>query len=169
MIDQIIPLIQQYWPWLTGAAVMLAVVMLLRMYSEPKGLPYESRKAIVTRSELRFYRSLRKAVLDDWEIFAMVRIADLLKVSEDTAKRRVWLNKILSKHIDFVLCDPNTLQALVAIELDDVSHNRPERIERDKFVNLAFESAGVPLLRIPVEPAYKAREIRDLIESVLQG
>lgn len=169
MIDQLIPFIQQYWPWLTGGAVGLAVLMLLRMYSEPKRLPYEPRKAIVTRSELRFYKSLRKAVLDDWEIFAMVRIADLLKVSQSTAKRRVWLNKILSKHIDFVLCDPNTLEALVAIELDDVSHNRPERIERDKFVNLAFESAGLPLLRIPVEPAYKAREIRDLIESVIEG
>jgi hypothetical protein len=169
MLDQIIQLAQEYWAVLTGGAVSIAVMLLLRMYSEPKGLPYETRKAIVTRSELRFYKSLRKAVLDDWEIFAMVRIADLLKVSENTAKRRLWLNKILSKHIDFVLCDPNTLEALVAIELDDVSHNRPERIERDKFVNLAFESAGLPLLRIPVEPSYKAREIRDLIESVIEG
>ena len=167
MFDQVFQFAQQYWPLLTGGAVLVAVMMLLRMYSEPTRLPYEPRKALVTKSELRFYKSLRKATLDDWEVFAMVRIADLLKVTQNTAKRRTWLNKILSKHIDFVLCDPNTLEALVAIELDDISHQRPERIERDKFVNLAFESAGLPLLRIPVESSYKAREIRDLIEDVL--
>lgn len=168
MLEQLLQLAQQYWPLLTGGAVSIAVMMLLRMYSQPARLPYEPRKSLVTRSELRFYKSLRKAVLDDWEIFAMVRIADLLKVTANTAKRRMWLNKILSKHIDFVLCDPNTLEVLVAIELDDVSHERPERIERDKFVNLAFDSAEIPLLRIPVETAYKAREIRNLIEDALE-
>ena len=168
MLDQVFQFAQQYWPLLTGGAVLIAVMMLLRMYSEPTRLPYETRKALVTKSELRFYKSLRKATLDDWEVFAMVRIADLLKVTQHANKRRTWLNKILSKHIDFVLCDPNTLEALVAIELDDVSHQRPERIERDKFVNLAFESAGLPLLRIPVESSYKAREIRDLIEAALE-
>ena len=56
----------------------------------------------------------------------------------------------------------------MAIELDDVSHERPERIERDKFVNRAFESADMPLLRIPVEPSYRAREIRELIEDALE-
>ncbi len=169
MLDQLFQLAVQYWPALTGVAVVTAVLLLLRMYSQPRWLPYEPRKAIVTKSELRFYKSLRKAALDDWEVFAMVRIADLLKVTEHATNRRTWLNKILSKHIDFVLCDPNTLQAVVAIELDDVSHQRPERIERDKFVNLAFESAGLPLLRIPVEPSYKAREVRDLIESALKN
>ena len=168
MLDQVFQFAQQYWPLLTGGAIVIAVLMLLRMYSEPTRLPYEPRKALVTKSELRFYKSLRKATLDDWEVFAMVRIADLLKVTQHAHKRRTWLNKILSKHIDFVLCDPNTLEALVAIELDDVSHQRPERIERDKFVNLAFESAGLPLLRIPVESSYKAREIRDLIVDVLE-
>jgi len=168
MLDQLFQFVQQYWPLLTGGAVVVAVLMLLRMYSEPTRLPYQPRKSLVTKSELRFFKSLRKAALDDWELFAMVRIADLLKVSPNTAKRRTWLNKILSKHIDFVLCDPTTLEVVLAIELDDVSHERPERIERDKFVNLAFESADIPLLRIPVETSYKAREIRDLIEDALE-
>ena len=168
MLDQLFQFAQQNWLLLTVGAVVVAVFMLLRMYTEPARLPYTPRKSLVTRSELRFYKSLRKAALDDWEVFAMVRIADLLKVTPNAPKRRTWLNKILSKHIDFVLCDPNTLEAMVAIELDDVSHERPERIERDKFVNHAFESAGLPLLRIPVETSYKAREIRRLIEDVIE-
>ena len=139
----------------------------MRMWASPTKLPYEARGQLVTRSELRFYKSLTKAVQEDLEIFAMVRIADLLRVEKGHKHRRKWLNKILAKHIDFVLCDPGSLQPRVCIELDDPSHQRPDRIERDVFVNQAFESAGLPLLRIPTEPSYRAREIRELIEGVL--
>jgi hypothetical protein len=116
---------------------------------------------------LKFYKSLSKAVQDDFQIFAMVRIADLLRVEKGNKHRRKWLNKILAKHIDFVLCDPGSLKPIVCLELDDVSHQRPDRIERDKFVNLAFKSAQLPLLRIPTQTEYKSQEIRELIESVL--
>ena len=95
----------------------------------------------------------------------MVRIADLIRVESQTRNYRGWLNKILAKHIDFVLCHPGTLEPVVCIELDDVSHNRPERMERDEFVNHAFESAGLTLIRIETQPQYKSREIRDLIEA----
>ncbi len=97
----------------------------------------------------------------------MVRIADLIRVEKGSANGRKWLNKILSKHIDFVLCDPRSLEPVVCIELDDDSHNRPDRIERDKFVNDAFDAADLPLLRIPVESSYNAREVRDLINDVV--
>jgi len=156
-----------YWPTAVGLAVLIALIALARMHSAPAKLPYKSRKSLLTKSEIRFYKSLQKAVLDDWEIFAMVRIADLIRVESKTRNYRSYLNKILAKHIDFVLCHPGTLEPVCCIELDDVSHNRPERIERDEFVNHAFESAGLPLIRIETQPQYKSREIRDLIEETI--
>jgi very-short-patch-repair endonuclease len=156
-----------FWPFWVGLMVVVAIILLARMYGGSTRLPYVARPALVTKSELRFYKSLQKAVQDDFEIFGMVRIADLLRVEPDAQNKRKWLNKILAKHIDFVLCDPGSLQPRVCIELDDPSHNRPDRIERDIFVNQAFDSAGLPLLRIPTQPSYRAREIRELIEDVL--
>ena len=167
MLDQLIGILIQYWPFWVGVAVFAAIFVLLRMYSAPAPMPYFKRPSLVTKSELRFYKSLHKAVLDDFEIFAMVRIADLIRVEKGSANGRKWLNKILSKHIDFVLCDPRSLELVVCIELDDDSHNRPDRIERDKFVNDAFDAADLPLLRIPVESSYNAREVRDLINDVV--
>lgn len=155
------------WPFIVVLAIIFAAVLLMRMWSGPERLPYQARGRLVTKPELRFYKSLTKAVQDDWEIFAMVRIADLLRVEPGVQQRRKWLNKILAKHIDFVLCDPNTLEPIVCIELDDPSHQRPDRIERDIFVNRAFDSAGLPLLRIATQPKYAAREIRDLIDTVV--
>ncbi len=154
-----------FWPFWVGLAVVIAFILLLRMYGAPTSLPYQKRDSLVTKTELRFYKSLQKAVQDDFEIFAMVRIADLLKVEPNLPNYRKWLNKILAKHIDFVLCDPGSLQPLVCIELDDPSHDRPDRIERDIFVNQAFASADLPLLRIPTQPSYLSREIRDLIDQ----
>lgn len=156
-----------YWPTAVGLLVLIALIALMRMHSAPKRLPYTPRKSLLTKTEIRFYKSLQKAVLDDWEVFVMVRIADLIRVEPQTRNYRGWLNKILAKHIDFVLCKPGTLEPVVCIELDDPSHNRPERIERDEFVNHAFESAGLPLIRIETQPQYKSREIRDLIEASL--
>lgn len=167
MLDQIFGILITYWPFWVGLAVFAAIFTLLRMYSATPPMPYFKRASLLTKSELRFYKSLHKAVLDDFEIFAMVRIADLIRVEKGSVNGRKWLNKILAKHIDFVLCDPNSLEAVLCIELDDASHNRPDRIERDKFVNDAFDAAELPLLRIPVEPTYNAREVRDLIEEFL--
>ena len=168
MLDQVFGILITYWPFWVGVAVVVAFFVLLRMYSSPAPMPYFKRPSLVTKSELRFYKSLHKAVLDDFEIFAMVRIADLIRVEKGSTNGRAWLNKILAKHIDFVLCDPKTLEPIVCIELDDASHQRADRIERDKFVNDAFDAADLPLLRIPVETSYNAREVRELIESVVE-
>lgn len=157
----------EWWPFWVGLAILAALFMLMRMWATPTKLPYQARGQLVTKSELRFYKSLAKAVQDDFQIFAMVRIADLLRVEKGHKHRRKWLNKILAKHVDFVLCDPGSLEPIVCIELDDPSHQRPDRIERDIFVNLAFDSAGLPLLRIPTESSYQSREIRELIDGVL--
>jgi len=167
MLDQLFGILITYWPFWVGVAVFAAIFMLLRMYSGPGRMPYFKRPSLVTKNELRFYKSLHKAAMDDFEVFAMVRIADLIRVEKGSPNGRKWLNKILSKHIDFVLCDPRSLEPVCCIELDDASHSRPDRIERDRFVNDAFDAADLPLLRIPVEPTYNAREVRNLIDEVL--
>lgn len=167
MLEFLFAALIAYWPFWVGLAVFVSAILLMRVWAKPGKLPYVARGQLVTKSELRFYKSLSKAVQDDFEIFAMVRIADLLRVEKGVPNYRKWLNKILAKHIDFVLCDPGSLQPIVCIELDDPSHNRPDRIERDVFVNQAFESADLPLLRIPTQSSYRSREIRDLIDEVL--
>lgn len=52
------------------------------------------------------------------------------------------------------------MQPLVAIELDDKSHARPDRQERDAFVNEVFAAAGLGLLHIPVKHTYIPEELR---------
>lgn len=159
--------LQEYWPALVVGLIVLAIVALVRSLHVTPELRYERRGRLITKTELKFLRALEIAAQDQWRIFAMVRIADLLKVRSDTVNRQSWQNKINCKHIDFVLCDPETLEVVATLELDDASHNRSDRIERDQFVNQAFADAGLPLLRIPTETAYDVKKLREQIDQAI--
>lgn len=62
-------------------------------------------------------------------------------------------NKIDRKHVDFLLFDPATMKSQCGIELDDSSHDRHDRRERDQFVDEVFK-AQLPHLRGPAKAAY---------------
>lgn len=77
---------------------------------------------------------------------------------------KIAFNKIAKKHFDFVLCCPKTMVIKMAIELDDSSHNKPKRIERDKFVNAACDSASFKLVRFMVRRTYDIENIRKQLD-----
>lgn len=152
-----------YWAYLLVAAILLAIVYMMRRLAAANEFPYRARGQLLTAGELRFYRLLYSLVKDQYAIFAMVRLADLIEVDKDSPKRGEHQGKINSKHVDFVLCDLDNLQPKLAIELDDKSHESPDRQARDIFVNQVFEAAGIPLVRVPVQASYKAEEIKKAI------
>ena len=92
--------LQEYWVWIVAALVVVAIIALLRNLVPRERYPYERRKRLVTKSEYLFFQQLRAAVDDDWEIFAMVWIADLIRVTSGARNYRSWLNKILAKHVE---------------------------------------------------------------------
>ena len=94
-----------------------------------------------------------------------MRLADIMAVRKGTEEYMSYFNKIKAKHTDFVFCDPQTLEILAGLELDDPSHDRPERMERDTFVDNAYAAAGIPLIHVrnPIEPA----ELEQILLEVL--
>lgn len=113
---------------------------------EPPPLPasYVRRPNLLTRAEVRFYRELQAfATPRGLRIFVQVRIADLL---QPTGRDFASFNRIAQKHVDFVAVD-SEFRVWFAVELDDWSHSRPDRVARDWFVDQAFASAGLPLIR----------------------
>lgn len=55
-------------------------------------------------------------------------------------------SRINGKSVDFLICT-NDMKPLIAIELDDNTHDRPDRQKRDIFVNSIISDANMPLLR----------------------
>jgi len=114
--------------------------------------PFFRRKYLLTLSERRFFDVLRSVVGSNF-IFAKVRLADLVEADERHLRRKSNFDHIKSKHIDFVICDSD-LSPRIALELDDTSHQRPDRRARDKDVDRILQIAELPILRVPVRRSY---------------
>lgn len=127
---------------------------------------YKAAHSLLTATEARFYESLYIAVGPVAAIQCKVRLADIL-LSErgDLAAFR----KVSQKHVDFLLCHQTTLKPILAIELDDRSHDRPDRIARDQFVDAAYKSAGIRVLHIPVQSEYHTGSLLAALQPYLTG
>jgi hypothetical protein len=132
--------------------------------------PYHLRDHFLSPAELSFYGVLRTAINGRATICTKVGLRDVFYVKKDDPSRyRIYTNKIDRKHVDFLLCDSTTMQPLVGIELDDKSHQRADRQERDAFVDEVFNAAGLPLVHIPVRRAYRTEDILTQIAPYLDG
>ena len=146
---------------LTGGVLLL--ILLSRFFQEvgrPSSLhPYDS-KPLLTKTEQRFFLVLREVVPRHYLIFAQVRLADLVKVRPGTPLFRKFLFQVTNKSIDFVICDPKTLNVVLALELDDSTHQLGERRKRDVLVNNIFQAAKISLVRWPVQRVYSSDKLR---------
>ena len=88
----------------------------------------------------------RKRVL----IFPKVRLADIIKVDDKITRDNKYFYKICNKHVDFAICDYETLDLICVVELDDFTHATVEAQERDVFVMQALYTAGIETARIRV-------------------
>ena len=130
-------------------------------------LPYQKKWYLLSPAERDFYETLRQAVGNRYLIFAKVRLLDLLWLPDKMENRPLYIGRVASKHVDFVLCHPQTVAPVLVIELDDASHQLPERQERDHFVNEVLRVAGIPLLRVPVRKSFSASALHGQILGAL--
>ena len=113
---------------------------------------YKKRK-FLTDNEKRYYNYLSNyAEKRNFQIISKIRLADLVEVDQKYSTRnidkKISFSKISSKHIDFALCNKTDLEPILLIEVDDYTHDRPERIERDKFIDKALRGAGYKIIHI---------------------
>ncbi len=132
----------------------------------PADYTYALRDDFLSRAEQSFFHVLRDAVAAEYLIFPKVRLADLVFPPRQEGQFGAW-QRINRKHVDFVLCDPRTLRPLAALELDDRSHRRPDRLERDAFVEQVFADASLPLIRVPAQRTYHRQTIATLVAEAI--
>jgi hypothetical protein len=161
-----LPLLFQNWPIVLFGAITLALTIVAFFSLRDGPPPYERRGVLLSPAEISFLRSLQLAAREDWLIFPMVRLADIIKVRPKTRKFQSWNSRIQGKHLDFVLCDLETLDVKLAIELEDTTQ-QSGRGPHDRFVNTALAAAGVPLLRVRLQEKYETALLRKDLEDAL--
>lgn len=119
------------------------------------------RRWMFTYNEKTAYNKLKPIAEGlGYTVFAKVRLLDLLEPVKGTPKYKTYFYKIQAKHVDFVLCD-SKLVARYIIELDDESHQRRDRQQRDQFVDEVVESVGYKIIHVP----YITDDLKQLLLS----
>lgn len=124
--------------------------------------PYRRTK-LLTDAELQLFHFMENNLcqVDRIVILAKVRLADVAEVDTRVTLNKDFLWKITNKHVDFLICDRNTLDVICAVELDDYTHETQEAKEKDLFIMQVLDSVGIKTVRIRTK--IRAIEKRDLV------
>jgi len=121
----------------------------------------------LTQAEQSFLASLKTFAGEQYIICPKVRLGDAVFVRKgtDAKERQTILNRINRKHIDFLLLSASTLRPVLAIELDDSSHQNASSRARDQVKDKALADAGLKVVRVPVRATYSAADFEPIISG----
>ena len=148
--------------------IVLLLILIALLFRKAPEFPFEKVDSLMTKTELNFYRVLNQCIDENTLLFSKVRMADIITVIKGSENWRGHFNKIQAKHVDFLLCDSESIEPLLIIELDDKSHDRPDRIARDEFVDSAMEAAKLDIIHIKVQDDYDQDSLKKLIFEYLE-
>ncbi|MGR5465319.1 DUF2726 domain-containing protein [Photobacterium damselae] len=119
-------------------------------------LVYQKYRSVhlLTKTELRFYQDLVQYLPSSVSINCKVRLADLIMPRKGIPSWRSAFSKVCSKHVDFVITDKATAEVICLVELDDASHQKPDRMTRDEFVDGLCVATGYSMIHIIVASHY---------------
>jgi hypothetical protein len=119
-------------------------------------------KPLLTPTEANFHRVLQSVSDQRCHILCKPRLADFLDHGGDLTA----FNKISQKHVDFLICRPDDWMPMLAIELDDASHERAAVKQRDMLVNAIFAQVSIPLVRVHVS---EVQMLEALVQKLSQA
>lgn len=129
-----------------------------------KGKAYTRVPTLMTRHEERCYRYLQERIQEiainagyngngSLRIHSKVRVVDVVlpdatRYAEGTPSFIGLFRQISQWHFDFVICDDETQKIVIALELDDQSHQLPDRVRRDQILDSVCRDAHMPFTRL---------------------
>jgi len=121
-------------------------------------------RLLLTKAETLFLEALEKVTPPHIRIYTQVPLIALVDVvADDFSTRTSNYNRIDRKRVDFVLVDPQTGAVRKVVELDDRSHDRPGRQDRDEIVDDVLGRAGIPVVHWKAQAAYNLATLREMI------
>jgi hypothetical protein len=159
-------------------AVSLAIIILVvadryrasAAEKEKTKYTYVKKQRVMTEHELDFYKKLNDAVGGTYCILAQAHLSAFLEHKVPNGQNwKAAFRHINGKSIDYLLCDKQRLAPLLAIELDDASHEKQDRRLRDEEVKRIFREANLPLVRVPSHDITSVEEMKTRISELLSA
>lgn len=103
---------------------------------------YRRKGNVLSKPEWEFLQVLRD-ILDAQRYEVLTQIALISVV--DKVTQTSYRNELF-RIIDYCIVDKASYSPLLLIELNDASHNRADRVQRDQKVNEICQSANLPII-----------------------
>src|SRR6266498_5141601 len=136
-----------------------------RVKDQEERLPYRLRETFLSTPERALLRVLQSMVGRHYMICPKVSLNDIFYIVRPNENVH-FFNKFFRKHVDFLLCEPNSLKPILGIELVKPVAKTETR-EADQFMEDLFLSAGLPLVHIPSSEHYSENDLAELFQLAI--
>ncbi|HUL12965.1 MAG TPA: DUF2726 domain-containing protein [Methylococcaceae bacterium] len=162
--------------WLIVAAVAALIVLtiLVKAFSgngsKAVKHPYQKHSALFSPDDRIFYRALKEAVGEEYEIFGKIRVADIVLPKKGASRNdaRLAFSPIAGRHFDFVLCDKNNLTVTCAIQLRDKTNPAKQAEGQKNPLQTVCEAVALPFVRFDIKADYYIPELREKLQVALR-
>lgn len=124
---------------------------------------YEPKKRLITKNEQGFFDALREIVPQGYHVFPQINLAAFLEKVDNSA-----YHNELFRNVDFLITDGEFAPKIV-VEINDNTHHKWERRQRDEKVSAICADAGIPLVTFwtnyGVNRPYIEKRIREALET----
>lgn len=159
---------------LIGLGVVSLIICLIIKKFKPKNnsknknqssqIKYQS-KQLMSEYEKYFYEILSKNFAQEYIIMPQVNLASIIEKIKDFPKQ--YQNE-LYRNIDFGIFNKTTMKPLLLIEINDKTHNQPDRIKRDLKVKEICNQANIKLITFYTKYDNKPNYIISRIKKELE-
>jgi len=136
-----------------------------RVKDQNERLPYRLRDRFMSAPETALFHTLEEMVGKRYTICPKVALNDVFYIVRPNENVH-FFNKIFRKHVDFLLCDPNSLRPVIGVELVKPVAKSETR-EVDQFMENLFLDAGIPLVHVPTNDRYSQRDLAELFQLAI--
>lgn len=120
------------------------VSSLSKKSSSPSGdWPFYPKRPLSKVEQILYFRMIE--ALPDLVILPQVQLSRFMGVKKGF-KFNEWNNRINRKSVDFLVCT-KSFDIIAAVELDDSTHTRPDRVKADSDKDKAIRDAGLKIIR----------------------
>lgn len=123
---------------IVAVAITIGIVVLARVITDNQ-VRYSKKPSLLTPLEKEYYSEFCQIFAGKYIVFPQINLASV--VNKDTQGFR----NELFRNIDFGVFTAE-LDLVLLIEINDRSHLRPDRVERDKSVKKICKKAHIPLV-----------------------
>ncbi len=133
--------------------------------SKKERLPYRLREQFLSTPERALFHVLTALMGNRYLIAPKVSLNEIFYIVRPNENVH-FFNKFFRKYVDFLLCDPNTIQPVFGVEILRLN-SKGEIRDSDKFMDELFLDAGLPLVHIPSSEQYKPADVISYFQAAI--